>query len=356
MLLSPRGAAPNRLAPDDLPRLRRCASLALMTSSISDLVTWLADGDFHSGESLGEALGISRAAVWKRIQQARHHGYDIQAVVGRGYRLAAEVAPLPTAELLRAQFPSGLQSHVRLVKVCDVVDSTNERCQQWLTEGEGAVVCLARSQLAGRGRHGRNWLSPAGRNFYGSVGAHLPCGFAALEGLSLALGVCVLEALRAVGVKGLGLKWPNDLMTPAGEKVGGILIEVQGDPQGPCQVVMGLGLNVYLSAQERAHLDRPVAALTDLLPAGAVLTGLEGRLLAAMVGLVLEFPRHGFAPYRERWSEADIWSGAAVAVAQGKRVVAGTERGVDARGNLCLETGDGLQVFYGGEVSLRALS
>lgn len=326
-----------------------------MTSSLSDLLAWLADGDFHSGESLGEALGISRAAVWKRIQQARHHGYDIQAVTGKGYRLVAGVTPLPSAEVLRSQFPSALRSHIRVVQVCEVVDSTNERCQQLLAEGDGSVVCLARSQSAGRGRHGRNWFSPAGRNFYGSVGAHLPYGFAALEGLSLALGVSVLEELRSFGVQRLGLKWPNDLMTPAGEKVGGILIEVQGDPQGPCQVVVGLGLNVSLLPQDRAQLDRPVAALTDHLPVGAVLTGLEGRLLAAMAGLLLDFPRHGFAPYRERWSSADIWSGAMVSVVQGNRMVSGIERGVDERGNLCLETGDGLQTFFGGEVSLRAL-
>lgn len=327
-----------------------------MTSSLLDLLASLADGDFHSGESLGAALGISRAAVWKRIQQARLQGYEIQAVTGKGYRLMPGMAPLPTPEVLHAQLPMSLRPLVYTIQCLTEVDSTNERCHQLLAGGGGIVICLARAQSAGRGRHGRTWLSPAGRNFYGSVGAQLPHGFAALEGLSLALGVCVLEELRAWGVQGLGLKWPNDLMTPGGAKVGGILIEVQGEPQGPCQVVLGLGLNVALSPGERAQLDRPVATLSELLPTGASLSGLESRLVMVMARLLLEFPGRGFATYRERWLQADIWAGAQVTVVQGNRSIHGVERGVDMRGNLCLETAAGMQTFFGGEVSLRMAS
>lgn len=316
------------------------------------LIDLLSDGEVHSGEQLGRALGISRAAVWKQIESLRRKGAGIEVLAGRGYRLQEVMEPWSCERLRSLLAPEALNLLGGLV-VRKTTTSTNDDAAALLREGAGAVVCLAEEQTAGRGRRGREWFSPWGRSFYGSVGWVFAEGLPALEGLSLAVGVALVRALRRYGLQEVGLKWPNDLMA-GGAKLGGILIEVQAEAGGHCQAIVGIGINLALPPEAPARLGRPVTDVATL--AGGPVD--RHRLAALMVEEVLlllrDHARLGFAAVREDWLQLDVLRNHPVEVSGLAHPLVGIGRGVDERGALLLETDAGLVPVQAGEVSLRA--
>jgi BirA family biotin operon repressor/biotin-[acetyl-CoA-carboxylase] ligase len=215
-------------------------------------------------------------------------------------------------------------------------------------------VCLAEAQSSGRGRRGRRWTSPFGRNIYLSLDWCFSGGAARLQGLSLAAGVAVAEALAALGYPAVGLKWPNDLLVD-GAKLGGILVEMSGDAAGVCHVVLGVGINVAMPADSAADIDQSWTDLCTLRP-GIVPSrnAVAASLVNALLPLLANYEQAGFASWRERWLRRDALAGCAVVVGNGDRALSGTARGVDERGALLLDTDTGRQALLGGELSLRA--
>ena len=126
--------------------------------------------------------------------------------------------------------------------------------------GRSGLVCTAEQQTAGRGRRGREWISPFGRNLYVSTVWEFTQGAAALEGLSLAVGVAVAQALKGLGLPEVQLKWPNDIQHE-GKKLGGVLLEMVGDASRQCQVVVGIGVNVAMPGAAANAIDQ---AWTDI--------------------------------------------------------------------------------------------
>jgi BirA family biotin operon repressor/biotin-[acetyl-CoA-carboxylase] ligase len=320
----------------------------------SILLPMLADGEFRSGQDLADALGVSRTAVWKQLNKlSGESGLEIESVKGRGYRIHGGV------DLLDASTVSGgLNARAgdllsRLL-VLESVDSTNAEIMREAERGARAgLVCSAEQQTAGRGRRGRQWISPFAGNLYVSLLWEFSQGAAALEGMSLAVGVAVSRALRACGVPPVQLKWPNDVLHDGG-KLGGILLEMTGDAAGACQVVVGVGLNVRMPTSAAAAIDQ---AWTDIAKiCGAQRPG-RNELLAAMLNellpLVADFEATGFGPWRDEWQALDAFAGETVVLDSGARKISGVARGVDPRGALQLETGTGVQSVYGGEISLR---
>lgn len=316
------------------------------------LIDLLADGEIHSGEQLGRALGVSRAAVWKQIEGLRRKGAGIEVVPGRGYRLQGLMEPWDEARLLDLLCPEARAVLWRL-EARKTTGSTNDDVATLMREGApGAVVCLAEEQTAGRGRRGREWFSPWGRSFYGSFGWMFGEGLPALEGLSLAVGVALVRALRRYGIHGVRLKWPNDLEV-GGAKLGGILIEVQAEAGGHCQAVIGVGLNLSLPADASARLGRAVTDVASMTE-GAVARNRLGALIIEEVLLLLrDYPRLRFSALREEWLQLDALRDCPVEVSGLQEVVAGIGRGVDERGALLVETPSGLVTVQAGEVSLR---
>ncbi len=325
--------------------------------SRSTLLSLLANGDFHSGQALADLLGVSRTAVWKQLNAlAAEFSLDVESIRGKGYRIPGGIDLLDTAAVLAA-----LTGHARGLmgglEVLDTIDSTNaelvRRGEQGVASG---LVLTAEQQTAGRGRRGRQWVSPYAGNIYLSVLWEFREGAAALEGLSLAVGVAVARALQVVGVPDAELKWPNDVLH-GGAKLGGILLEMQGDVAGPCRVVIGIGLNVVMPAAAADAIDQ---AWTDV----ATITGgrqpRRSELLAAVLNellpLLADFERQGFAHWREQWRSLDAYADLPVILHSGATPLAGVARGVDERGALLLETGAGVQAVHGGEISLRAAS
>lgn len=319
-------------------------------SGLVPLLNALADGEFHSGEALGELLGVSRAAVWKQLQKLAPLGLEVVSIKGRGYRLGRSLDLLSTAEI-----EAGLSARARAalsIRCLLQTDSTNAQAMSAAAAGGASgLVVLAEQQHAGRGRRGRQWVSPFGANIYLSLVWQFGGGAAALSGLSLAVGVACVRALSTAGLAGLGLKWPNDLLVD-GRKLGGILLEMTGDPAGECQVVIGVGINVAMTQAEAGAIDQPWTSLQAL---GVTLprSQLVGLLLNALVAVLDEFARGGFAALRAEWMGLDAFRGAAVALLTVNQSVAGVARGVDDAGALLLETAQGLEAFHGGEVSLR---
>lgn len=318
------------------------------------LVPMLADGEFHSGQDLAAALGVSRTAIWKQLNRLAELGLELESVRGRGYRIPGGIELLEEAQI-DAHLTAGARSLLREMLLLESVDSTNAEALRRIAAGAGAgLVCCAEIQTAGRGRRGRTWVSPYARNIYLSLVWEYQEGAAALEGLSLAVGVAVVRALTQLGAASLQLKWPNDLLA-GGAKLGGILLEMAGDASGRCQVVLGVGLNVAMPRAAAAGIDQ---AWTDLAAvAGAAPPGrnaLVASLLNELLPLAAGFADSGFAPWREPWQALDAYAGKPVILHSGEQRLAGIARGVDERGALQLETSAGTRAIYGGEISLRA--
>ncbi len=311
----------------------------------------LADGGFCSGSELARRLGCSRSAIWKHVRHLREDlGLRIDAVNGRGYRLAQPLELLDRARVL-AHVPAAQRRRLAACRIEDCVPSTNALALEAASQvPDGPIAWFAEAQTAGRGRRGRQWHSPYGRNLYFSLLYRFERPLHALAGLSIAVGVELAGLLSACGLRGHGLKWPNDLLWRGG-KLAGILIEASGEAQGPAWAVIGVGLNVDLG-EVPDWLDQPAA---DLRGAGITVprTELAGRLLTGMLDLCETFAGDGLTPFVERWPEYDLLRGQEVCLSGPGLSQRGTVLGLAADGGLRLLSDGREQVFHGGEVSLR---
>lgn len=319
--------------------------------SAEQVLRELAASGEASGAALAARLGVTRAAVWKQIERLRGLGVGIDAVAGRGYRLARPLALLD-AGTIRAGLSPDARRHLRGLEVHFELDSTNSELLRRPRGAAHGVVCFAEHQLRGRGRRGRAWQSPLGANLCVSFGWRFDGGAAALSGLSLAVGVAAVEALERMQVEGVALKWPNDLVA-GGRKLGGVLIELGGEMAGPCDAVVGIGLNVAMPRAAAAAIDQPWTDVATLAPSVA-----RGALAAALVDAMLPalacFERDGYAAFRAAYDRADALRGVPVTVDAGRERVAGVALGVDERGLLRVRVGDAERRYASGEVSVRA--
>lgn len=314
----------------------------------------MSDGRFRSGSMLACELGISRTSVWKQISSLSELGLEIHAVSGRGYRLAQPLELLDEGAI-RSLLDADVRERIDALFIHDRIDSTNRFLSDRSVEiGRNALICLAESQTAGKGRNGRAWVSPFGSNIYLSLACKYPGGPASISGLSLALGVAVLRALSASGIEGPGLKWPNDLLWN-GKKLGGILIELSGDVHGPCTVVVGLGLNYWMSQSQGAAIDQDWIDLDTISPeSGLGRNCLVATLINRMLPVLSDFDRTGLAPFLAEWRAADCMRGKEVVLHVGAQAVTGTVEGINDEGLIQLLTpAHTITSFASGEVSFR---
>ncbi|EEG85010.1 biotin--[acetyl-CoA-carboxylase] ligase [Proteus penneri ATCC 35198] len=212
------------------------------------LIELLADGNIHSGEQLGEGLGMTRAGINKHIQTLRSWGIDVQTVAGKGYQLDAPMNLL-NADIVNQNIKGEPAS------VIPVIDSTNQYLIQRISELKSGDVCIAEYQSAGRGRRGRQWISPFGRNLYLSMYWKLDQGPAAAIGLSLVVGVIMAEVLEKLGADGVKVKWPNDLYLND-KKLSGILVELTGKTGDVAHIVTGIGINIAMSKNQNEAINQ----------------------------------------------------------------------------------------------------
>lgn len=313
------------------------------------LLQALADGEFHSGSELGEILGVSRTAVWKSLQKLEALGLRVETVKGRGYRLDCALDLLDASRILSV-LSERTRSMLEL-RVLQSTGSTNSDASAWLNSSTNGTCCvvLAEQQTAGRGRHGRVWVSPFAQNLYVSLAYELKGGVEALSGLSLVVGIALIRTLKALGVEDVALKWPNDVWLQ-GRKLAGVLVELQGEATSGWRVVIGIGLNVHMRAEDGLAIDQPWISLD----AAKVISRSElaARLIETLLDLLHEFSRKGFAAFVAEWSAFDALAGRRVQMDGGRLV--GVACGIDAAGALLLQLDQGeLLVVNAGEVSVR---
>jgi BirA family biotin operon repressor/biotin-[acetyl-CoA-carboxylase] ligase len=317
------------------------------------LLDLLADGALHSGEVLGDRLGVSRMAVCKHVRALRDGGVPIETVKGRGYRLPYAVELLDGDAILAALHPA-TRTRLNGIETLLEVDSTNSRLRRLASEGAASgTACLAEQQRAGRGRNNRRWISPFAANLYVSLLWRTPAGVAGLGGLSLVAGIAVVRGLESFGVTTAGLKWPNDVIVD-GAKLAGILIDVTGESTGPCAAIIGIGINVAMPRRDAEQIDQRWTDLCSVTGREAVSRNrLAARLLDALLEAVAIFDLQGLEPFLPEWRRLDIAAGRQVDLRIGSEVVPGRARGIDAAGALLVDTDSGRRRFASGEISLR---
>ena len=319
------------------------------------LLTLLADGKLHSGEELGESLGVTRAAVWKKLKALEELGLQIDSVRGKGYQLSTGIELLNKKDI-EASLATDVKQRIGLY-TCLTTTSTNDLVRDMASSTHHEqYFCLSEYQTCGRGRQGRTWSNPFGSTICLSALWKIGEGMASLEGLSLAVGVAVIKALESCGCYGLKLKWPNDVLWPTAsgnEKLAGILLEVQGDPTGDCEVIIGIGINVALSQEQLNDITQPA---TDLCRVSGTSVG-RNRVVAVLINtlshMLDSYGQGGFALFRDEWIRHDAFFGQTVTLDTSGKKVSGTAQGINEQGGLLLNTQSGIMVFNGGEVSLR---
>ena len=315
------------------------------------LLELLADGAWHSGERLAASLGVSRTAVWKGIRVLSGRGLKVERIRGHGYRLTLPLDPLDRAHLNRV-FHTLAGTTARL-EVHEIVDSTNDVARE--RPDDSPLLVVAEYQREGKGRRGRRWWSPYGAGLCFSLALSLEPTPEGLGPLPLACALGVVDGLEKLGAVPVGIKWPNDIDW-RGQKLGGILVEVQGESAGPFWTVVGVGLNVHRpQGAWPADVAARLATLDDLRSGGvwrrddvlsSVVTALWERLII--------FAREGFGSMTNDYERHDVLFGRAVLVHQGDgHPLQGIARGIDAAGWLRLETATGEIRLGVGEVSVR---
>lgn len=309
------------------------------------LISILADGEFHSGEQLGERLGMSRAAINKHIQTLRDWGVDVFTVPGKGYSLP-EPIQLLDENVIRSQLKQGK------VTVLPVIDSTNQYLLDRINELNSGDSCVAEYQQAGRGRRGRKWFSPFGANLYLSMFWRLEQGPAAAIGLSLVIGIVIAEVLHSLGADKVRVKWPNDLYLND-RKLAGILVEMTGKTGDAAQIVIGAGLNMVMRNVQADVVNQGWITLQE---AGVTIDRniLAVRLIKELRQSLTLFEQEGLSPFLARWEKLDNFIHRPVKLIIGDKEIFGTSRGIDAQGALLLEQEGILKPWVGGEISLRS--
>jgi len=294
----------------------------------------LAAGQPLSGEVLGTRLGVTRAAIWQRVQYLMQLGVPI-VTSDAGYRVEVPLY-LPDLKCLAAEL-------THPVECLPEVDSTNSL----LMQGDGSNRTLfTLYQKSGRGRRGRTWVGAPGLCLMGSLARVIAIPAHGIHMLPIGVGVRICQYLNALGVTAR-LKWPNDLWI-GDQKLAGFLCEVRGDLQDQASVVVGLGLNLYAST-DLPETATHWAAHTDVLWTDRQTIGVIEAIETALTTDL----NAGSDAMQTAYAEVSVLEGRPVTIATGSGRLEGIAQGIDTSGRLQVLTETGLQVVSAGDVSVR---
>ena len=317
------------------------------------LLTRLSDGHFHSGQSLADELGISRAAVCKRIRALEKLGLDIYSVRGKGYRLSQPLELL-NPENIRQFLSEEANQRLAGIEVFPILDSTNMHLARELEKGgiHGRAI-LAEFQESGRGRRGKSWTSSFASGVCLSLGWQFDSTPASLNALSLATGVIVCRCLRQMGAESAELKWPNDIVCN-GKKLGGILIETRSESAGASDVILGFGLNIKLSSDDENVIDQPVTSMESVADTGISRNALVASVLNELTAMLSSYANLGFSTYLDEWRRYDALRGRNARLVLPLETLNGIVLGITESGMLQMDIGGEQRIFSSGEISVRA--
>ena len=315
------------------------------------LIKKLVKGEFLSGQALGAELGVSRAAISKHINALQAMGLDVFSVTGKGYRLAMPIELLNESRIVELLAEQGMNGKV---EVHNLIDSTNSYLMRRLpNQNVAGQVCIAEYQSAGRGRRGRQWISPFGSHIYLSMYWYLAQGMSAAMGLSVVAALAVSDAIKTLYHVDVELKWPNDIYLK-GVKLAGILIDLEGQAMEPCHCVIGIGLNIKMPEKSAELVDQPWIDLSSAIGVEIDRNILAAHIISALHKRLITHSETGINTMTAQWQAQDFYLNKAVALITGEKVTRGICRGINAQGALMLEVNGQVGPVYGGEVSLRA--
>lgn len=264
---------------------------------------------------------------------------------------------------IRELMSAGSLQQLSEITILAETDSSNSALKRLPVEQQHAHALLADCQTSGRGRRQRNWYSPPGCNVYLSLGWRFDDSQRRLSTLPLMIAVCICRALSHTGLTASGIKWPNDILA-GGDKLAGILVEVQAAGGGTAHAVIGVGVNVFMPAagaigrQAGAVINRPWTDIASQLRGGVSdlsRNGVAALLLEDLLHGIAAFEPSGFQPFEREWRELDLLEGKEVLIQHNGTKTTGIARGVDVDGGLVLETKNPegslvRQIFHAGEV------
>lgn len=320
-----------------------------MANSVKEqLIKQLATGHFISGQTIGEELGISRAAISKHISGLVEMGIDVFSVTGKGYRLSQ-----PITLLSKEKISVNLDKQAPSVEVHSLLDSTNSYLMRRVpNQSKQGQVVVAEHQSAGRGRRGRQWISPFGSHIYMSMYWYLEQGMSAAMGLSVVTALSLSDAIKKLYSLDVELKWPNDIYLK-GVKLAGILIDLEGQALEPCHSVIGIGLNVDMPNKSAEKIDQPWTDLQSHVNQPIDRNLLVATAVNSLMKRLAEHKANGITNMVDDWLERDVYFNKSVKLITGAKETIGVCRGINNQGALLLEVNNKITPIYGGEVSLR---
>lgn len=328
--------------------------LGIFMVSVQTLLQILADGKYHSGTDLGLKFGVSRAAIGKNIQKIeQNYNLTVFAVKGKGYRLQQPLELLDE-NLVRQKLSNNTAKQLSQLEIFFDIDSTNRYLNNKSIDGASSgYLVLAEQQSNGQGRRGRTWVSPFGCNLFLSLLWRFQYGPAQLGCLSLFIAVAIVRALKIIGIKDAGVKWPNDIVWQ-NKKLGGILLEMRGEHSGPSAVVIGIGLNIAMpvASEEVDKIDQPWVDLETIMGKKINRNNLTALVINALFDVLNDIPDEQNKLLAE-WQQMDILKDQQVDVMFADKTISGKALGINHDGALRLRHDGKEIVCYSGEVSIR---
>jgi len=319
------------------------------------LLRLLADGEFHSGEELGIKLSISRSAVWKIVKSLNCYGIEVITKRGKGYCLPAKIEFLDQKILQKSLKHQVLEKISRLEIHIELASTNQLLLDRLATSSIHGHLVLAEYQTSGRGRRGNSWLSPLGGGISLSVGWHYNSPVESMTQLSLAAGIAVVRTLNQFNIDDAGLKWPNDIMCK-GRKLGGILLEMRGESAGPCDIVLGIGLNYTLPENYSYLIDQAwtdIAGIISPLPSRNILVA---ALIDELIPILDTYSENYIQEIITEWRNYDCVKGRTAILLLPDQSITGRIMGIDDHGALLFSAGDEIKRYTTGEISMRVKS
>lgn len=313
----------------------RCA-MKQLSQNLVGLINFLSDEACHDGTSIGNHLNISRAAVWKLVKKLTQYGVPLVSTKGKGYQLQSPLILLDS-QVIRSRIR---HKSVELI-VLEKTASTNDCLKQLAQNNTSILACLSEYQSAGKGRLERHWHSPFAKNIYLSVLCPFEKDISELSGLGLvsSLAIChAIEAATDLGKNQLSVKWPNDILFN-GEKLGGVLIEIQAESNGFCQVIIGMGLNVNMRKAFKRDVNQPWTSLANMLGTYINRHHLAVEIIDTLIDYLERFSAKGLAAFKQEWKRRDALLGTKISVISRQRTRTGMYQGINNQGHLKLSVG-----------------
>lgn len=316
------------------------------------LLSIIADGGIHSGEALASKLNVSRAAIWKSIKHLESLGLPIEAVQGKGYSLKNKIE-LFSEEKIASLLKPIAKSCCNQINVLFKTSSTNSYLLERLDKEDihGQVV-LAEYQSGGRGRRGNQWVSPLANGLYISLAWRFDVVPGALGLLSLFAGVAVARTLTGLGLSGISLKWPNDIVVGE-KKIGGILLDLRGEAAGPVHVIIGIGINYDLPQQAKENIDQANIDICSLTRQRFSRNEIVASLLSHIFEILKGIETNKNLALVNEWRSYDCYVGRKAKLLLPNKEITGILKGVDDQGALLMDVNGKLESYTSGEVSLR---